>query len=148
MRSNVKITGLKTDKLVYDLGDEVHFDLDLSNVDANSKDVVVSAVIMKEGSGRVVGGSSLRSLMGLKGQASYSSSWSSGAADPGDYCLIVEVRDAQGILLDRRIESFALDSRHFSSINKQPAAEPARTTNTARTKREHPSNSNRQRNRA
>ena len=54
--SNVKITGLKMDKLVYDLGDEVHFDLDLLNVDANSEDVVVSAVIMKEGSGRFVGG--------------------------------------------------------------------------------------------
>jgi hypothetical protein len=110
VRSNVKITGLKADKLVYDLGDEVHFDLDLSNVDVNSKDVVVSAVIMDEGSGRVVGGSSLRSLMGLTGRAFYSSSWSSGAADPGDYSLIVEVRDAQGILLDKRIESFSLAS--------------------------------------
>ena len=110
VRSNVKITGLKTDKLVYDLGDEVHFDLGLSNVDVNSKDVVVSAVIMDEGSGRVVGGSSLRSLNGLTGLASYSSIWSSGAADPGDYSLMVEVRDAQGILLDKRIESFSLAS--------------------------------------
>jgi hypothetical protein len=122
VRSNVKITGLKADKLVYELGGEVQFDLDLSNTDGNSKDIVVSAVIMKEGSDTVVGGSSLRSLMGLEGEASYSSRWSSGGADPGDYSLIVELRDTQGILLDKRITSFSLgkSSAEITSFDASP----------------------------
>ena len=108
--SNIKITDLRTEKQVYSPGENMRFDLSLENTGLDGKDVVVNAFVEQAGTDQLTGGFPLRTLKGLTCQASYSSSLESTGIEPGDYSLVVELRDTQGILLDRRIQGFGIAS--------------------------------------
>ena len=105
--STAAITGLATDQDVYRQGDAVTVNLDLYNAVA-PRDVVVSAVIKRFATDEVVGGLLLQTLHSLTGTASFSPRWDSTGFAADDYVVEVELRDAGGLLLDRKAEHFRL----------------------------------------
>lgn len=120
--SNVEITKISTDKHCYNVGEPVKIDLELSNMENLGKDVVINSIITDESTGEVVGGIILRTLKELKGVASYSTMWNNTDLEPGNYNLIVELRDTQGVLLDKKIENIRLgvSSGEIVSYNVRP----------------------------
>jgi hypothetical protein len=127
--SSVRITALGTSKRVYDLGEDVSFDLGLENTGPDGKSVVVNAFIKEEGSDEITGGFPLRTLENLMGQASYSSTWSTAGIEPGDYSVTVELRGTQGVLLDRRIEGFRIATDETPPDTVLTTGEPEYGTN-------------------
>jgi hypothetical protein len=89
------------------------------------RQVVVEAVITREGSQEPVSGLLLRTLKDFEGRASWSDIWDSGPFEAGYYTIHVFVKDAQGTVLDSktetyrlgvvsgRIENFAVSPEHF-----------------------------------
>ncbi len=108
--SSVDLTGLATNKESYAPGEPVTLSLALENKGTESKDVIVSASVRDEGTGEAVGGLRLRTLKGLKGRSSYSGTWDSRGMPPGYYCVRVELRDANGTLLDHKTKTFRLNA--------------------------------------
>ncbi|RMF32693.1 MAG: hypothetical protein D6759_07915, partial [Chloroflexi bacterium] len=106
--SDVEVTGLSLGEPVYEPGDKVRADLKLKSTSSEGRDVVVSAVIRDESSSEVVDGLILRSLTDLQGEASFTAQWDSSGFEPGFYSVVVEVKDPQGTLLDRSVETFRL----------------------------------------
>ncbi len=106
--SSIELAGLFTNKESYAPGEPVTLALALENKGTEGKDVIVNATVRDEGTGKVVGGLPLRTLKDLKGRASYSGTWNSAGALPGYYSVYVELRDALGALLDRKIRTFRL----------------------------------------
>jgi hypothetical protein len=106
--TNVEITGISTDKHDYKLGEPVKIDLEINSTKSNTRDVVINTVIKNENSGIVVDGFELRTLKELKGKASYSATWDNTDFEPGDYIIIVELRDPKGVLLDQKVENIRL----------------------------------------
>jgi hypothetical protein len=106
--SSVEITQIVTDKRVYETGETVHVDIELENHDDDGKDVVFEVFITDEGTGEPLDGLNLRTLKDLKGEASYSCVWDSTQFEAGDYNIVVELRDVEGVLLDTSVESFTL----------------------------------------
>jgi len=106
--SSVEITGIAADKPVYGTGEPVYVDVEFENKDDDGKDVVIEVFITDRSSGEIVDGLDLQTLKGLKGEASYSCAWDSAQFEPGDYDVVVELRDVEGILLDTGIESYTL----------------------------------------
>ena len=120
--SNVEITGISTDKHDYILGEPVKIDLEINSTQSNTRDVVVNTVIKNENTGIVVDGFELRTLKELKGKASYSATWDSTEFEPGNYIIIVELRDPKGVLLDEKVENIRLGigSGKVLSLNVNP----------------------------
>lgn len=120
--SSVEITRIVTDKPVYGTGDPVYVDIELENNDDNGKDVVIEVFITDESTGEVVDGLDLRTLKELKGKASYSCTWDSDQFEPGNYNVVVELRDVEGVLLDTGIVSYTLgvSSAEVTSFSVEP----------------------------
>jgi len=120
--SSVEITGIAADKPVYGTGEPVYVAVELENKDDEGKDVVVEAFITDRSNGEVVDGLDLHTLKGLKGKASYSCTWDSAQFQPGDYDVVVELRDVEGTLLDTGIESYTLgvSSAEVTGISVEP----------------------------
>jgi hypothetical protein len=105
--SEVRVTGLATDKPEYQPGEPVLAEVELENA-GYTQDVFVSALVKHYGSEEVVGGLLLESLIGLRGASSFSMEWDSSSAEPGTYLIEVTLEDAGGTLLDRSTELFGL----------------------------------------
>jgi hypothetical protein len=105
--SNVAITGLDTDKDVYELGDKVTIDMWLNNT-GDAQDVIVNPVIRQYATDTVVEGLPLRSLTSLLGEASYSTDWSTGETEPGQYYVEATITDTSGNVLDRKTVAFSI----------------------------------------
>jgi hypothetical protein len=120
--SNVEITGISTDKHDYKFGEPVKIDLELNSTQNNIGDVVVNTVIKNENTGIVLDGFELRTLKELKGMASYSATWDNTGFEPGNYIIIVELRDPNGVLLDQKVENIRLGigSGEVLSLNVNP----------------------------
>lgn len=73
-----------------------------------AQDVTVSASVYRLGSFELVDGLLLEDLEGLTGLATFSMVWDSGKTEPGDYFIIVELRDSQGNLLDTQTLPFRI----------------------------------------
>ena len=106
--SKIEITGISTDKRDYNTGEPVKIDLGLDNIQDIGEDVVINSIIKNENTGEVVDGIYLRTLKGLRGKASYSATWNNTYVEPGNYQIITELRDTQGVLLDQKIENVHL----------------------------------------
>jgi hypothetical protein len=120
--SNVEIMRLSTDKYDYDTGEPVKIDLELNSMQNIGRDVVINSIVTNENTGEVVSGINLRTLKDLKGKASYSTMWNNTDLDPGNYNIIIELRDTLGVLLDRKIENVRLGvfSGEITSFNVTP----------------------------
>ena len=120
--SDVEITQISTDKHVYNMGEPVKIDLEVNNKKNLGKDVVINSIITSESTGEVVSGIILRTLKELKGKASYSTLWNNTDLEPGNYNIIVELRDTHGVLLDKKIENIRLgiSSGEIISYNVKP----------------------------
>ncbi len=60
--------------------------------------------------GTVISGLLLRSLHDLEGPVAFASSWDSTGTTPGDYRVVVVLRDAEGVVLDKAEVGFRLGS--------------------------------------
>jgi hypothetical protein len=120
--SNVEIIQISTDKHDYITGEPVKIDLELNNMQNIGKDVVINSIITNENTGEVVSGINLRTLKELKGKASYSTIWNNTNLDLGNYNIIIELRDIQGVLLDKKIENvrLGLSSGEIIGFNVTP----------------------------
>ena len=120
--SNIEITEISTDKHDYLLGEPVKIDLEINSTQSNTRDVVVNTIIKNENTGIVVDGFELRTLKELKGKASYSAIWDNTEFEPGNYIIIVELRDPNGVLLDEKVENIKLGigSGKVLSLNVNP----------------------------
>jgi hypothetical protein len=105
--SSVEIANLTTDKDVYQQGDKVMVNIELSN-QGDSQDVVFNALTKRYGSDEIVDGLLLRSLDDFEGEASFSPQWDSSGFDPGYYYVEVTLKDNDGNVLDRETERFRL----------------------------------------
>jgi len=103
--SNIEITRISTDKHDYILGEPIKIDLEINSKQNNTRDVVVNTLIIDENTGTIVDGFELRTLTELKGKASYSATWNNAKLEPGNYIIIVELRDLKGVLLDKKVET-------------------------------------------
>ena len=104
--SDVELTGISTDKHDYILGEPVQIDLTIKN--NITRDVVVNTIIKDENTDTIVDGFELRTLGELKGKASYSAIWNTKEFETGNYVIIAELRDPQGVLLDEKVENIRL----------------------------------------
>jgi hypothetical protein len=82
--------------------------LEINSKQNNTRDVVVNALIINENTGTIIDGFELRTLTELKGKASYSATWNNAKLEPGNYIIIVELRDLKGVLLDKKVENIRL----------------------------------------
>ncbi len=105
--SKVKITALSTDKDAYKPGDRVTVDVRLNN-SGETRDVVVNLLIKEYGSNRTTEGLPVRTLKGLIGDASYSTTWNTDNIEPGYYYVEATLTDASGSTLDRKTTDFAI----------------------------------------
>ena len=103
--SDVSITALYTDKVVYDSGDKVTINMWLNN-SGETHGVVASMVIKEYGTDNIVGGLSLRTLKNCGGICSYSAKWDAHGNDPGSYYVEAIISDISGDLLDKEILRF------------------------------------------
>ncbi|HYK92169.1 MAG TPA: Ig-like domain-containing protein [Acidobacteriota bacterium] len=108
--SSIELSGVTTGKESYSQGEPVTVSLALENKGNESKDVIVSTAVRDEGTREAVGGLPLRTLKNLKGKSSYSGTWNSTGMPPGYYSAMVELRDTNGTLLDRKTKTFRLDA--------------------------------------
>ena len=106
--SKVEITGISTDKHNYNTGEPVKIDLELNNMQNIGKDVVINSIITDENTGKIVSGINLRTLKEMKGKASYSAIWNNTNLEPGNYKIVIELRDTEGVLLDQKIKNIRL----------------------------------------
>ena len=123
--SKVEITGISTDKLEYNTGESVKIEIELNNSENGEQDVVINSIITDENTGEVLSSINLRTLKKFKGKASYSTNWNNTDLEPGNFKLIIELRDTKGVLLDQKIQkirvglalgeiqSFSVDSESF-----------------------------------
>ncbi|MBN2334125.1 fibronectin type III domain-containing protein [Candidatus Bathyarchaeota archaeon] len=120
--SSVEITRVVTDKSVYETGEPVYVDIELENSGADVKDVVFEVFVTDESTGEAVDGLDLRTLRELKGKAAYSCTWGSTQFLPGNYNVVVELRDVEGVLLDTCIEGVTLgvSSAEVTSFTVEP----------------------------
>lgn len=119
--SDVRIVSLETNKHEYNAGEQVAVIMDLDNQGAAPQNIVVSAAIMQQGTGELVSGLPLQSLKDFQGEASYNAVWDSAGFEQGYYAAEIEIRDEQGMLLDKRTTSFRIGSR-FAQIAELTAA--------------------------
>jgi hypothetical protein len=108
LESDVEVAYLETDKPAYVQGESVLIDFMLENTSEQAQDILVDAVIKQKGSQEIVSGLFLKTLKDFTGRASWSTEWDSNSFQPGYYSLHVNLKDTQGILLDRKIETFRL----------------------------------------
>ena len=106
--SNVEISRISTDKHDYILGEPIKVDLEINSPQNNTNVVVVNTLIKNENTGTVVDGFELRTLTGLKGKASHSAVFEGTELDPGNYIIIVELRDLEGVLLNEKVVNIRL----------------------------------------
>lgn len=104
----VEITRLLTDRHVYEQGQTVVANLYLLSASDNPVDVIVDAIVIPETPEAAVHGLPLRTLSSMGGYASLSLEWDSAGFVPGNYVLEVAIREANGALLDRETQAFAL----------------------------------------
>jgi hypothetical protein len=102
----VAVTRLTTGQPVYEPGDPVSVDLGIQNEGA-ALDVVVEAEI-QDLQGDIISGLLLRSLHDLSGPVVFAPAWDSTGTPPGDYHIVVKLRDAEGALLDHAERRFRL----------------------------------------
>ena len=102
------ITQLAIAQPVYEPGDWVDVDVKVRSDDP-ALDVVVQADIQAP-DGTVVSGLLLRSLHELEGSVAFAPSWDSTGTAPGDYRVVVVLRDAEGAVLDKADAGFRLGS--------------------------------------
>ena len=102
------ITQLAIAQSVYEPGDWVDVDVKVRNDDP-ALDVVMVADIQAP-DGTAVSGLLLRSLHDLEGPVAFASSWDSTGTEPGDYRVVVVLRDAEGLVLDKTEVGFRLGS--------------------------------------
>ncbi|MEM2877760.1 MAG: PKD domain-containing protein [Thermoproteota archaeon] len=105
--SNVSIKELSTDKMFYDLGEEVRIDVLLNN-SGEAKDIVVTSLVKLYGSDEIIDSLPLRTLHKVNGEASFSTFWNSEGFPPGYYYIDVMLNDTLGNWLDRRTCTFRL----------------------------------------
>jgi hypothetical protein len=105
--SPVTITGLKTNKNVYEQGEVVTVDIELDN-SGEAQDVTVSSLIKEYNTERIVDGLLLETLKEFSGPASYSPRWYSNDVEPGYYCVEVTLKDTAENVLSKQTEMFRL----------------------------------------
>ena len=117
--SNIEITRISTDKHDYALGDSVKIDLQIKSTQSNTEDILFNTVVKDENTGAVVDGLELRILKDMRGEVSYSAIWNSTNFRPGNYVIIVELRDSNGALLDEKVENIriGIGSGEILSLN-------------------------------
>ena len=99
--SQVTAVGLGTDRSDYAPGDPVTVDLALQNGGAEATDVVVSGTLNRPGTDEQVAQVFLETLGGLRGAGAFSPRFDTAGLAPGDYELLVVLRDRNGVELDR-----------------------------------------------
>ena len=104
----VDIKSLTTDKPVYPAGEPVTLNTIIENRGSDEVDAVLEAYIVDESTGDLVDGLELRTLRGLRGEASYSIKWGSDGFMPGAYSLVVRLLDSEGLLMDTSSTGFTL----------------------------------------
>ena len=119
--SDIRIVNLETNKHEYEPGEQVAVMMALENQGSAPKNVVVSAAILKQGSGELVSGLPLQTLNDFTEAASYNAVWDSAGFEQGYYAAEIEIRDDQGALLDKSSTSFRLGSK-FMQIAQLTAA--------------------------
>lgn len=119
--SETQITSLKTTRPEYDPGDEVVVHFDLFN-EGPPQDVLLNAGIIQESSGKTTDGLSLRTLKEFAGRATYVSSWNAEGAETGYYVVDAELRNLEGLLLDRKSTTFRVGtvSGEITEFNTVP----------------------------
>ncbi|TFH15329.1 hypothetical protein E4H04_08575, partial [Candidatus Bathyarchaeota archaeon] len=115
MLSKVEITTISQDKNVYRMGEQVSAEIELQCSDVG-EDVVFDAYITNA-DGMVVDGLMLRTLKALTGKGSYEFKWDSDNHNPGYYNLVAELRDENGLLLDKIVEGFTLGYASLETVN-------------------------------
>jgi hypothetical protein len=106
--SPITITQLSTDRHIYDPAAPVEVKISLHNFAGLPQNGIVSAYIRRAGTRQVISGLLLETLYGLQGQAQYESVWDSAGAAPGEYTVVVELRDERGDLLASHEQSFTI----------------------------------------
>jgi hypothetical protein len=121
-KSSLEIRQLKLDKLVYAPGEKVKATLLVAQSGPQPIDAVVSASINTNDCGVWVR-LPLRSMNGLKNLGWCQLIWDSARQPGGDYALAVEMKDSQGIVLDRARAEFQLAGAkgRISSFQLKPA---------------------------
>ncbi|MHC4084450.1 MAG: C25 family cysteine peptidase [Planctomycetota bacterium] len=105
--SAVSINRLRTDKLVYGLGEKVNVDLYIYNQLGQAMDVIAEALV-KSASSDIADGLGLQKLRGLDGLGSLAWQWDSASFAAGNYSVEVTMRQTNGVLLDRKACSIVL----------------------------------------
>lgn len=98
---------VKTNKKVYDPGDQMRADLWISNK-GPQKDVIVVPQIETDFLGEFVKGLDIMELRGLQGLSSVTLNLDATDLAPGSYRLHTEILDIQGLVLDRDIKQFEI----------------------------------------
>ncbi|MCZ2115644.1 MAG: hypothetical protein LC131_17705, partial [Anaerolineae bacterium] len=106
-QSTAHIAALELGGEEHRLGQPVTVNLALANPGAAS-DVVVELAIRRAVDGEIVDGLPLRLLAGFAGPASFSAVWPAASIPPGSYQIEARLLDMEGIVLDRRAETFLL----------------------------------------
>ncbi|MBN2432339.1 MAG: hypothetical protein JXQ27_12760 [Acidobacteria bacterium] len=105
-----KIRRLSPERQAWDLGDTVRVEMFLKTDDqGEGKDILAEAVILDTGTVPVAG-LPLRTLYALRGLGSCAFDWDTTGAEPGDYRLVVTLRDTAGNELDKHSCAFSVGS--------------------------------------
>jgi hypothetical protein len=102
---SVEILSIATDAPAYAQGDPVSIGTVISGTSSTGQ-VIVETTIRRYGSGTLVAGLPLRSLVGLEGLATYLMQWPSD--EPGTYLADVTLRTESGDVLDREAVRFTV----------------------------------------
>lgn len=105
--STTVITGLITDKSVYQVDEIVNIDLSINN-SGPAEDVIVNTLVREYGLVQAAGSGFLESLEGLTGRADFSFSWNSQGIEAGVYVIEVTLQNPSGEILDRSTQMFEL----------------------------------------
>jgi hypothetical protein len=109
IQSDIAITDLNTDKDEYWSGERVGVEMAILNP-GTGHDLIADVCIRRFASGELVDGLLFRTLDDLTGAASCGLTWDP-QVEPGHYYVEAEIRDSEGLVLDRRTVDFHLGIR-------------------------------------
>jgi len=120
--STVAITGLATDKSVYDPGEDVAINVFLNN-SGEEMNVTVDATVRRYDSGEIVDEAPLRILQNVVGDATFSMLLDSQSYVVGDYIVEIILNDTSGNWLDKRTCGFRIGKEllNVTFFNAEPA---------------------------
>jgi hypothetical protein len=123
--SSIWIDRLRTDKIIYDMGETVKIDFYVRNPSGQAMNIIAEGLVLS-GDSSVTDGLSLRWLKGVDGIASVSWQWDTMGFAAGSYDIEVTIRQADGVLLDRDTTSVSIGSTEgqVTSFNVDPECFP------------------------